>query len=78
MDLQLTQKTAFVTGSSGGIGSAIARQFHAEGANVVVHYHSNQTSADQLVTEFGADRSLAVAADLTNESVGIGFMPEHE
>ena len=67
MDLGLTQKTVFVTGASGGIGQAICRQFFAEGANIVVHYRSNQTAAEQLVAEFGQDRSLAVGAELSDE-----------
>jgi 3-oxoacyl-[acyl-carrier protein] reductase len=37
MDLQLTGKRALVTGSSSGIGEAIARQLAAEGVAVVVH-----------------------------------------
>ncbi len=67
MDLELSQKTAFITGASGGIGQAIARQFFAEGANVIVHYNRNQASAEKLVAEFGEDRSLAVPADLKDE-----------
>ena len=35
MDLDLTGKTAFVTGGSGGIGAAICARFAAEGARVV-------------------------------------------
>ncbi|RAY14730.1 short-chain dehydrogenase [Actinomadura craniellae] len=37
MDLQLTGKRALVTGSSSGLGEAIARALAAEGADVVVH-----------------------------------------
>jgi NAD(P)-dependent dehydrogenase (short-subunit alcohol dehydrogenase family) len=36
MNLQLNDKTALVTGSSGGIGLAIARKLAAEGAKVII------------------------------------------
>src|SRR5262249_3382762 len=37
MDLRLHSKRAFVTGSSSGIGEAIAKALAREGASVVVH-----------------------------------------
>lgn len=37
MDLQLENKTALVTGSSGGIGFAIAKRLAAEGAHVIIN-----------------------------------------
>jgi 3-oxoacyl-[acyl-carrier protein] reductase len=46
----LNGKTAIVTGSSRGIGQAIATRLAQENANVVVTYHSNQEQAEEVVT----------------------------
>ena len=37
MDLQLNDKTAFVSGSTQGIGYGIAKQLLAEGATVIIN-----------------------------------------
>ncbi|OAN32094.1 oxidoreductase [Plantibacter sp. H53] len=42
MDLQLRGKTAFISGSTGGIGAAIARTLAAEGTRVIVNGRSEQ------------------------------------
>jgi NAD(P)-dependent dehydrogenase (short-subunit alcohol dehydrogenase family) len=46
MDLQLENKLALVTGSTAGIGFAIARSLAAEGARVIVNGRSEQRVAD--------------------------------
>ena len=54
-----------VTGGSGGIGSACARAFAAEGAEVVVHYHLGRERAEAIAAELGG--ALTLGADLTRE-----------
>jgi 3-oxoacyl-[acyl-carrier protein] reductase len=68
METGLAGKGVVVTGASGGIGSACARAFAAEGARVVVHYHQGRERAEAVVAEL--EGSSAVAADLTDESQG--------
>ena len=58
----LTGKAALVTGASGGIGVAIARVLHAQGASVGVH-GTRAERLDELVEELG-ERAHALPADL--------------
>jgi 3-oxoacyl-[acyl-carrier protein] reductase len=58
---KLTGKVAIVTGASKGIGAAIARQFGAEGASVVVNYASSKEGADRVVSAITAKGGKAIA-----------------
>ncbi|EAQ78347.1 SDR family NAD(P)-dependent oxidoreductase [Blastopirellula marina] len=60
MDLQLTGKTALVTGSTGGIGLAIATSLAREGAKTIINGRSEKSVAAALV----AIRSDVPDADL--------------
>jgi 3-oxoacyl-[acyl-carrier protein] reductase len=46
--MRFAEKTAIVTGSSRGIGRAIAIEFGSQGANVVVNYLSNAAAAEEV------------------------------
>jgi NAD(P)-dependent dehydrogenase (short-subunit alcohol dehydrogenase family) len=65
--LNYSGKTVVVTGASGGIGAGIARRFYEAGANVVVHYRSDEAGATTLVNALGS-RAIAIFGDVTNDA----------
>ncbi|MFD1939447.1 SDR family oxidoreductase [Nonomuraea mangrovi] len=66
---KLNGKTALVTGSSRGIGRAVAERLAAEGATVIVHYASNDAAAKETVEAIRTrgGRAAAVRAELGTE-----------
>jgi len=62
MMFSLNGKTALVTGATGGIGGAIARTLHAQGATVTIS-GTRQEKLDELKAELG-DRVHAIACNL--------------
>lgn len=57
-------QTALITGSSRGIGRAIAERFAADGASVILHCNQNRAAADELSARLGGPQVLQ--ADLSS------------
>ncbi|MER9685561.1 SDR family oxidoreductase [Mesorhizobium sp. M0139] len=70
MPKSLQGKTALVTGSSRGIGRAIAEGLASKGAAVVVNYVGNHEAADEVVAAIAGRRGKAIAiqADISSVS----------
>src|SRR4030042_716660 len=64
--IDLTGRTAIVTGAGQGLGAAIARRLYEAGANVVVNYFAdgaNRSRAEQTAAGLGP-RAAALPADV--------------
>jgi len=66
--MDLKDKVAVVTGSSRGIGRAIALKLASLGAKVVVNYRTNAEAAREVVEAIGAlaGQAIAVQADVAD------------
>lgn len=70
--MDLTNRSALVTGSSRGIGAAIARKLASRGAEVLVHGNKNSSTASQVVEQIkqtGGRASLVLADFSSPEAV---------
>ena len=72
----LTGKTALITGASGGIGAAIARALHAQGAHVVLS-GTREAVLKELAGELSA-RASVVVADLSDDAAVDGLVDAAE
>ena len=74
--IDLSGKTAVVTGGSRGIGRAIALRLASQGADVCISYRGNTAAADVTVAEMTAmgRRALAVQADVSEMDAAKGLI----
>jgi glucose 1-dehydrogenase len=64
-------QTCIVTGSSSGIGKAVAKSLGLEGANMVVNYHSGKKEAEEVAdwinNESRCGSAIAIKCDVSSE-----------
>ena len=66
---QLSGRTALITGASGGIGSAIAKNLSQQGAHVILH-GTRAGRLEELASEIGTNVSVVTANLTDREAVG--------
>lgn len=71
-------KRVLITGSTSGIGAAVATAFARHGALVCVHGHSNRQRGAEMVSEIAAEGGSAifVAADLSHQDAAAKLVGE--
>ena len=61
MEQALAGRAVLVTGAARRIGAAMARGFHAQGANICIHCHQSIDEAEQLRDELNRQRAKSAA-----------------
>lgn len=76
--MNLSGKTALVTGGARRVGRALSLALGRAGANVVVNYHSSEAEAKQLAAELtsGGSKATACRADVSRAE-DIGSLLDH-
>lgn len=71
LNLRLKNQTAIVTGSSSGIGAAIAKSIASQGAHTVINYHSDKAGAEEVAHSISqhsnAGKTLVIKCDVSKE-----------
>ncbi|WP_305094232.1 3-oxoacyl-ACP reductase [Prescottella sp. R16] len=66
--MHINEHLVLVTGAGRGLGRHIVEAFADEGAAVVVNYRSSADNAREIAATIGADRAVAIAADVTDRA----------
>lgn len=73
----LTGRKALVTGATGGLGGAIARGLHAQGATIAIS-GTRQAALDAVAAELGGERVHVVPGDLSDTASVEALVPAAE
>ena len=73
----LTGRRALVTGATGGLGGAIARALHAQGASVALS-GTRRAVLDELAAELGGERLAVVEGNLSDREAVEALVPAAE
>lgn len=67
----LNNKVVLITGSSTGIGAAVAKAFGAKGAKVAVHYNNSKTEAEKVASDIerSGGKAITLQGDVTDSDV---------
>ncbi|WP_425452238.1 SDR family NAD(P)-dependent oxidoreductase [Paenibacillus sambharensis] len=67
LSIDLSGKTALITGATGDLGRVMARTLASAGADIIIHYNRNADKAAELQRELEAmgRRAMSVQADIT-------------
>ena len=66
MNLPINRQTVLITGAGRGLGSAISKAFHREGAKVIINYRKSYESAKKLSDSLG-DNVILMKGDIRNK-----------
>jgi 3-oxoacyl-[acyl-carrier protein] reductase len=80
LPMELSRQIVLVTGSSRGLGSAIAKAFGKQGSRVIVNYNKSQSSAlavtEEINSSSGGNRAIAIKADIRNKTEVLNLFGE--
>ena len=66
MNLPINKQNVLITGAGRGLGSAISKSFHREGAKVIINYRKSYESAKSLSDSLG-DNAILIKGDIRNK-----------
>jgi 3-oxoacyl-[acyl-carrier protein] reductase len=76
--MQLSGRTALITGAGTGIGRAVALALAKEGATIGIHYHSSRRGAEETLAALTAKgaKGVLLPGDLTDEKQATGIVDQ--